>query len=74
MVTTRIITVAVAFTFILVLLNVYALSQLDGKVSSILDMLYECPAIFAETSAQWGIQQPSTVLSVEMGQVMADAC
>lgn len=66
--------VAVTFTFILIFLNIYALSQLTGKVPSVLDVFRGYPVILVRASVLQDIQQPSAAFSTETWHVMANAC
>jgi len=67
----RIMMVAVAFTFILILLNVYAISQLTDKITPVLDVFREYPINLVGTSAPQETQQSSTTFGIGIWHVKA---
>ncbi len=74
---TKIVAIAVTFTFILIVLNIYALSQLTDKANSALDAFLGHSTSLVGTSVLRGDQQPSTFssgTSYVKAVVIASAC
>lgn len=70
----QIMIVAVTFSFILIVLNIYAISQLTDKANSALDIFQGYPTILVGTSALQENQQSNTTFSIVTGYVMANLC
>ena len=74
----QILIAVVIFSFILIVLNIYALSQLTDKANSALDLFQGYPASLIGTSALQETQQSDTTFSIVIGHVnaavMANLC